>query len=265
MTIPHSLLARKRVAGFLRWLNRHGWSRFFLEAFAGFQRPFATMQEARLAADKIGLGSHEEPSNVALHLNKGQSARLSDYPVLFRLQECLLRTRKVLDLGGNVGNLFYCYEKYLQIPKDLTWTVYDLPRTLDAGRSLAKNRQETKLRFVDQLDNLEQCDVLLVSGSMHYLEPPLLELLKQSRHHPRWVIINRVPLSERDTYYAVQRDHHIAVACRVEKLDSVKSGMDNLGYDLTDSWQIPDRNLIMPFFPDYSVDSYRGLFFTIRD
>ncbi len=223
------------------------------------------MQEARVEADKIGIGSHEEPSNVALHLRKGESARLSDYPVLFRLQECLPSTRKVLDLGGNVGNLFYCYEQYLQIPNDLTWTVYDLPKTLDTGRNLANDRRETKLRFVDRLNNLEGCDVLLVSGSMHYLEPPLLELLKQSNHRPRWIIINRVPLSEHDTYLAEQKDDHIAVACRVEKLDSVKTGMHDLGYDLTDSWRIPDRNLILPLYPDYCVDSYSGLFFTIRN
>jgi putative methyltransferase (TIGR04325 family) len=222
------------------------------------------MQAARLAADRIGLGSHEEPSNVALHLKKGESARLSDYPVLFRLQACLPSVRNILDLGGNVGNLYYCYEKYLMIPKDLTWTVYDLPQTVTAGRSLAGERRATQLRFTESLDNLEQCDLLLVSGAMHYLEPPLLELLKQSRHRPRWVIINRVPLSEHENFFTVQKDNHIAVACRVEKLASVQPGMNDLGYELTDQWQIPDRRLILPLFPDYSVDNYSGLFFTRR-
>ncbi|HLX72268.1 MAG TPA: methyltransferase, TIGR04325 family [Verrucomicrobiae bacterium] len=264
MLISRALLANRPADFLLRLLNRHKYSRFVLQSLAGFRRPFATMQEARQAAEKIGLGSHEEQSNIELHLKKGESARLSDYPVLFWLQECLLSTRKVLDLGGNVGNLFYCYEKYLQFPNDLTWTVFDLSRTLDAGRNLANQRRATKLRFVDQIDNLEEYDLLLVSGSMHYLEPSLLELLKRSSRRPRWVIINRVPLSERDTYFAVQKDFHIAVACRVEKLNSVKSGMHDLGYDLKDFWQITDRDLKLPFFPDYCVNSYSGLFFVIR-
>jgi putative methyltransferase (TIGR04325 family) len=259
-----SSLVKLPVTGLLNVSNGCAPLRALLYQLARHRRPFDTMEEARAAAAKIGLGSHEEESNIQLHLKKGESARVSDYPVLFWLQKCLGSARRILDLGGNVGNLFYCYEKYLVFPPDLIWTVYDLPRTVSTGRELAKQRNATKLEFTHQLANLEKYDLLLISGSMHYLEPSLLELLRGAGNRPRWVLINRVPLSQRHEFYTVQKDPHIAVGCRIEKFDSVVSGMNTLGYDLTDHWPVPDRSVSLPLFPSHSIHSYSGLFFTNR-
>jgi putative methyltransferase (TIGR04325 family) len=263
MAIFHSIVGTKPVRLFLILAYRYYLLRMLLESVAGFRKPM-TMEEAQAVATKIGLGGHEEESNISLHLQKGERARLSDYPVMFWLQKNLGSIQRVLDLGGNVGNLYYCYEKYVAFPSDLVWTVYDLPRTVLAGRKLAHERGAEKLRFIDQMETLEECDLLLSSGSMHYLEPPLLDLLRSSHRLPRWVIINRAPLSKDHAFCTVQKDYHIAVACRIEKLNSVLSGMDDLGYALTDQWREPDRHVKLPLFPSHSVHGFSCFFFTRR-
>jgi putative methyltransferase (TIGR04325 family) len=230
---------------------------------SGCRRPFETWQEARMAAHKALPRGHEDPSNILLHLKVGESARLSDYPALFWLEKALGSgsARRILDLGGSVGNMFYCYRPYLEFPSDLVWTVHDLPKTVAFGRSLAKERNEARLRFTDERVDLSECDLALTSGSLHYLEPSLVELLEAATKKPRWVLVNRAPLSKRHTYYTVQKAGHIAVACRVERLDSFVLEMEQLGYELMDQWTVTDRRITLPLYPDYSVEHFSGFFF----
>jgi hypothetical protein len=56
---------------------------------------------------------HENPEHARLYLRRNATARGSDYPVLFHMQPILTDVRRIFDVGDNVGNLFYCYDKYL--------------------------------------------------------------------------------------------------------------------------------------------------------
>lgn len=97
----------------IRWARSWLPLRTFLHFLVGYRRTFETMAEAkRYASDFIPAG-HESKENANLHLRLSMSARPSDYPVILYLGRLLTDSTRVFDLGGNVGNLFYCYQQYL--------------------------------------------------------------------------------------------------------------------------------------------------------
>src|SRR6201999_1439306 len=61
----------------------------------GYQRPFASLQEAKAAVSKYGSGGHENSQNVKNHLGMYKTARSSDYAALFYIRPILPGIRKV--------------------------------------------------------------------------------------------------------------------------------------------------------------------------
>jgi hypothetical protein len=72
------------------------------------------------------------------HWNLASALLISDYPVLYWMNQAG-NDLKVLDYGGNVGNLYYAYRNHLKAEK-LEWTVSDLPMMIEAGRTIAKEK-----------------------------------------------------------------------------------------------------------------------------
>jgi hypothetical protein len=101
-----------------------------------------------------------------------------DYPVLFWLRPLLVPGAVVFDYGGHVGVHFYAYGRVLEFPPGLTWTVCELPAVVEAGRTLAVEREAPSLRFTGSTAEASGADVLIASGVLQYVEsPPLGELL----------------------------------------------------------------------------------------
>src|SRR5947209_3851574 len=83
-----------------------------VHALLGYRRPFTSLAQATQVGSQY-LSSHETPENITVHLTLGEKARPSDYTALFYLRGLLEENTTVLDVGGNAGNLFYCYSRYL--------------------------------------------------------------------------------------------------------------------------------------------------------
>ena len=96
-----------------------------------FNRPFQTLDAASAALGAFEGGGHTSTDYLRLTWDTTVSARLSDYPVLFYFRSVLPRVKHLFDLGGHVGNMYYCYSRYIQMPEDLQWTVFDLPTVLE--------------------------------------------------------------------------------------------------------------------------------------
>lgn len=245
------LLGAIRAVPGLAWL---------LDRLVGFRRPFFSYRDAEAAARRFLASGHSHSANAQLHLDLSQRPRPSDYPVLFHLGR-IPNLRSVFDLGGNVGNLFYCYDGYLHFPASTTWKVLDVDAIRSIGEDLARQRGETRLQFVADIGPAGNPDVLLVSGALHYFEQPLPEMLAALPAKPPHVIINRTPLSERETLFAVQDAGEFLVACQLHRRADLIAGMLKLGYRLADEWTVPELSLQFPAQPDLSVDSYSGLYF----
>lgn len=236
----------------------------FLNLLTGYNRAYATLAEANAAirsADELG---HEHPKYAQLNLLMSESARLSDYPALFHMQPLLPSLRTVFDFGGNVGNLFYCYSRYLALPQQLIWTVYDLPTNLEMGAKIAGERGEKRLRFTERLEEADGADLLVACGSMHYFEEPLPDIIAKFTRLPRYVLINRTPLIDGPPLATIQDGEFWRIACMLHNRDNLIAQFNKLGYDLMDMWSIDESSVIVVCYPDRSARSYTGMFFGLR-
>jgi putative methyltransferase (TIGR04325 family) len=243
----------------LRWRV----SRKFFEHLVGYRRIFDSMTEARTVAARHLEESHDCLDNINRQISLSRSARPSDYPVLFYLDRLSPVASSLFDLGGNVGNLFYSYSKYLAFPGDFVWTVYDMERTLELGRQLAHERGEKRLRFTADLEGLDGHDVLLVSGALHYVESPLPDVLRRLSSKPSHVFINRTPMTNVRSVVTVQDAGDSLFACKIILRQELIAGMEKIGYVLVDQWSVPELSVHIPFYPEYSVSHYTGLYFQL--
>jgi putative methyltransferase (TIGR04325 family) len=227
----------------------------------GYRRPFRTLSEANRAAARYLPRDHVEIEIVREHMALSKVARPSDYPVLFHLVRLVPEITSVFDLGGNVGNLFYNYAKYLDFRSELCWTVHDRLEILHIGRQLAKERDEKRLSFTGDLQAADGAEILLASGSLHYFESSITEILRNLSARPKYVLINRTPLTTSQPVATVQDAGDFLVGCRLIDRTNLLTGMADLGYILVDSWDVPELSIKIPAYPDLSVQSYSGLFF----
>ena len=85
-------------------------------------------------------------------------------------------------IGGNVGTHFYTYEKYLQYPPDVKWTVCDVPTIVRFGEELAQEEGRQELTFTTQLEEADGAHISIASGSIQYLAlSPTILMLRSSK------------------------------------------------------------------------------------
>jgi putative methyltransferase (TIGR04325 family) len=227
-----------------------------------YRRPFPSFEAARAAADRAAGDAHVNPANLREHLEF--ETRPSDYPVLLHLSR-LAGPISLFDLGGNVGNLFYSYSRFLAAGQIGSWRVFDLPETARVGARLASRRGVAdRLVFADSLDGMDGADVLLASGSLHYFEQRIDRMLAALATKPRHVLINRSPLHTGAVTYTIQDAGFGLIACKLYNKAELIAGMQAIGYELADAWRIYECSLDIPFYPDLSVDAYSGLYFRLQ-
>jgi len=229
---------------------------------APYRRPFPSFEAARAAASQTGSDAHVNPVNLREHLEF--ETRPSDYPVLLHLSR-LSAPIRLFDLGGNVGNLFYSYSRFLAAGQIGSWQVFDLSETARVGARLASRRGVAdRLVFADGLEGMDGADVLLASGSLHYFEQRLDRMLAALACKPAHVLINRTPLHTGPVTYTIQDAGFGLIACKLYNKAELIAGMQAIGYELADAWPIYECSLDIPFYPDLSVDAYSGLYFRLR-
>lgn len=232
-----------------------------LDVCLGFRRVFPSFAEARACAWKYIPSGHEHPDEIQFHTSISDTVRESDYPVLFYLAPLVPALRSVFDLGGNVGNLFYSYQSKLGFPASLTWIVYDLPVKKPLGEKLAAERAEPRIRFTTTLAEASGCDVFIASGSLHYFDEPLHEILRSLERLPAHVFANRMPCSSGSDVITVQDNSSYLVPCKLHSRSTLVTGMQTLGYELQSEWPVHERRLSVPTHPDLNTQIYSGFYF----
>jgi len=227
----------------------------------GYRRTFPSFAKAQASASHYIPASHEHPDEIRFHTSMSDAARESDYPVLFCLSRAEDDLHRVFDLGGNVGNLFYCYQQYLNFANDLVWMVYDLPSKKPIGEKLAAQRNEHRIRYVNAISAASGADLFIASGSLHYFEEPLDQMLSQLDELPRHVVVNRTPCSEGEDIITVQDNRSYLCPCKLPGRTKLIAGMQKLGYELRVSWPIHERKLWVPLHPEWSRSYYSGFYF----
>jgi putative methyltransferase (TIGR04325 family) len=230
-----------------------------LPARIKYRGVYASFEEARTHAPKrIPLGfDHEE---IALGY-KNQKFLCSDYPAAYWLREALQDGPTVIDLGGSVGISFFGWQNYFRFPQNLWWVVCEVPAVVNAGEKIALERNEDRLHFISQIEQAEDCNCFLASGSLQYMETSLPEILQRLTRLPQHLIVNRVPLHGKRECITLQNVRWAVSPYRIFQRDAFVAGCEALGYDLVDAWTVPDHNCWIPFYPEFSVPVYSGLYF----
>ena len=253
-----------RMVSLIRFARSWAIGRRIFDSLAGYRRVFPSLSEAgRVAASYIN-DSHGCGDDINRQMTQGLATRPSDYPVLYHLSTLMPEVRKLFDLGGNAGNLFYCYARYLNLPEDFVWSVHDVAPTVEFGRRLAQERGECRLWFADELTAMDGHDVLLASGSLHYVETPLPDLLRGLSRKPTHVFINRTPITTVQSVVTVQDVGTYQAACKTILRRELITGMEGMHYELIDQWSVPELSVRIPFYPEYSVREYSGLYFRMK-
>jgi putative methyltransferase (TIGR04325 family) len=256
--------ASRSGTAFVKALRAAPVVRGLLNILVGYNRPFATLKDAAAAITGYEGGGHSNPSYLTVKVPEAEKPRPGDYAALFHLAQLTSSIHSIFDVGGSVGNLFYCYSSYLNFSPDLRWTVFDLPDTNKLGRELAEANREARLHFTDRMDDADGADVLISSGSLHYFEQKLSDMIRAFAMRPRYLIINRAPLVNVPSFATVQDGGTYRLPCFLHNRKHLVDGLQDLGYELVDSWEIPERSVIVPCYPDWSARAYTGLFFRLK-
>ena len=248
--------------GSSRW-TRMGLFRNAMDWIFGYRRVYSKLSDAEGAAAPYLALTTNPTAYVDLHLDLSAAARPSDYAVLFHLNKIVNKNTetKVFDLGGCAGNLYDSYSAYLDHPERLTWVVNDLPEILAEAERLRGDTKPPRLRFTNSMEEIADCDVLLVSGALHYFSTPLREMLERRSARPSHILINRTPLTDAAECATVQDANGFLMACRLWNRLKLIEDLRSIGYEKRDEWKAPELSLRIPLHPESSVSEYSGLYF----
>lgn len=242
----------KPIPAYRRFLTR------CLPAWVKNRGVYASFEEARAVAPKdIPLGYDHEHIAFAY---KDQRFLASDYPAAFWLREALRDGSRVFDLGGSVGTSFYTWENFFEYPKDVEWIICELPAVVRAGETLAREKGESRLRFTLKFEEADGANCLLASGCLHYMEASISDLLRSLPTLPQHLVLNRLPLHGRFECVTLQNIRWTVSPYRIFKRDRFVGELEALGYVVVDAWAVHDHSCWIPFYPEYSVESYTGLY-----
>jgi putative methyltransferase (TIGR04325 family) len=253
MSTAKQLLRRlPGVSGLLEAIGYEGW-----RYCHGVHRSFAESRAAIPSRRKVGFDNLESADLYAQELDR---VKPSDYAAFFWLRPLLPEIRRVFDFGGNKGWAYYAFRRYLTFPEDFSWTVYDVPAVVSAGQKLAPSRNASHLAFTTSFSVAEGCDLFYTSGTLQFVEQELAELLSSLKSLPPHLLINRVPLSAKPTYFTV---HDFGPGCcpyRIANHEEFCKSLKSLNYEIVDSWPCAESWCKVRGRPSHQVRTYTGFY-----
>ncbi len=235
-----------------------------LNAMLGYLRVFDSLSEAVAAARPYAEGGHENAEHAKLLMSLAEVPRPSDYAAFFHMRGLILDGAKILDFGGSIGNLFYLYDRYLNLPPDCIWLVFELPAWVELGQNVATKRGESRLRFTRKWEDATGAELLIASGSLHYFDTPLSQMVSELPEKPSHILINRTPLINGPTKATVQDGGTHRVGCVLYNRTEFVTAFEAIGYEVVDSWKAWELSLKVVGKPEYSALPYSGFFFRLK-
>jgi putative methyltransferase (TIGR04325 family) len=162
-----------------------------------------------------------------------------------------------------MGEAYYGFSTVLEYPKDMTWTVMDVPSIAKAGALLASREKRTNIHFISSLDGYPGADVLLSTGALQYLDTHLSNALAGMQTRPKHVLINFIPVYDGPSFVTVQNIGTAYCAYRVFNRNEFVDSLRALGFALIDSWKKP-RAFDVLDDPERSFKHYTGFYFRYR-
>lgn len=206
-------------------------------------------QRVRLAVQKVvsGKAAYEQDS-VLFHTPTPPER------VIRVLRLALRHTKKpmtVLDFGGSLGSLYFRVKPFLSRDAVSSWIVCEQPNFVRIGHEF----EDSVLKFVIDSGEVENADVLVLSSVLPYLEDPICILKQLVQQRPRWILIDRTPLSPDGQWHLF--DQHVPRAIYratypVWLIPRTEITQVLPDYDLTEEAELDDEalhcgNVIAPY------------------
>lgn len=238
-----------------------GRMRYLDPRYKRFQGLYANYEQAFAAASKKGLAGYDHDEVVPVSFEAMCRVQSWDYPVLFWLARLLAGGGNVLDAGGHMGTKYRAFAPYLDYDETVTWTVYDLPAIVRAGRIKAIADGLVALSFVERIADAPAPTVFLASGLLQYLERPIGNLLGEMKSPPQWLLFNKVAFHSRGPAVTLERIGDALVPYQMRDLESFVDDLQRLGYRLADSWRIAELCHTISTHPEIGPSESYGFLF----
>ncbi|UPG94296.1 TIGR04325 family methyltransferase [Luteibacter aegosomatissinici] len=224
---------------------------------------YASFDEAKASIPAGRTAGYDNAGAADMYRDRTRRVFINDYPMIYWLERFFGQgARSVFDLGGHIGIAYYAYQRYLEYPDGVAWTVQDVPAVNAAGRAWADTHDARRtLAFVPSISEALGADILFAAGSLQYLEYTLVDAVEALPRRPRFLLLNSVPVHGTTTYFTVQ---NMGVTCCPYRVTSERDFLGSLtdaGYTLLDRWENPHRHCTVPFHPELSLDRYFGFAF----
>lgn len=227
-----------------------------------FRGVFRNFEEAAIHIPRSKRVGYDIPETADWYRDRLNEVQHDDYPALFWLEQAFEGGQTLVEIGGHVGVAYYSFSKVLEGSESLRWTIVDVPSVTRAGEQLARERNRTNLHFANDLSQASAgCDILLASGSLQYLDGPLLpERISKMSPLPTHIIINKTPIRQIGEGYVTLQDIGVSVApYRIHSRQELIGALEKLGYEVVATWH-KDRRVVIPTRPDLTVKSYSGYY-----
>jgi putative methyltransferase (TIGR04325 family) len=147
----------------------------------------------------------------------------------------------------------------------MRWTIAELPEAVKLGASIARERGEQRLTFLDSghLSAAEPAGVFMTAGTLQYMEAPLWTILPTLAKLPPHVLVHNLPVHKTRSYWTLQQLSLCEVPYRIYSHTELVEQMANLGYRQVDTWNSP-RAIEIPFHREIEVEGYLGFYFSSR-
>ena len=229
--------------------------------FRGVYRDFAEAEAAIPRGRPVG---YDNDAMGGMYRDRMHKPCESDYAVLFWMRDLVQQTTRVFDFGGHVGVSWYGWREHLRFPPGLRWTVCDTPAIVREGETLARQRGADDLSFTSDVADGHGADILLVAGSLQYVDLSIADLLARMGSFPRHLFVNKLPLYDGETFVTVQSTGRAFHPYRIENRDAFVAGVAALGYRAVDDWLNHEVSCRIPHTRGRDVEAYSGYYF-VRD
>jgi len=190
--------------------------------------------------------------------------RLSTYPVFFWLNQLYRDNHALVDAGGSIGVTYYGYKRLGRLPPGATWTVVEVTKIAEEGTRIAQREQAVGLSFLDRLQDVRRCDILISCGAMQFMETSVPGMLEALPEKPRYLILNKLPMTQYDDFWTLQNYGPAVTPNRLYNERKFLEYFNGHGYQLRDRWDVQDLDCIIPFYPERYLKEFAGFVFELR-
>jgi putative methyltransferase (TIGR04325 family) len=235
-----------KIPGF-RQLHRSGVANsLFRKQKTPYWGRYRSSEEAQSMVPPGRRASFDNEIMVSHNIEKFSTIHVFDWPVLFFLQKLIHENKLqvVTDFGGHIGVKFYAFRTMLDVPVNLTWQVVDVPAMVREGRRRLSPEMRA-LQFFERAEETAACDVLLCSGVMQYAEATIEEIVARLPEKPRWILLNKVSVFEREGFFTLEDHGRYSLPFHVFTPKELEESRLRLGYGRVAQWTIPHCDIVV--------------------